>query len=307
MTVYLVPCGVSILRNLEIMRPRPVGYLDVPGALQEVAAWAHDTQGSAVASTWPDAWDWAAERLRLSDWPARVSAELSTLAARWQVDSPHIASTDRRTVILLASDTPEGMLAAHLNATYLTAETPTDVGYARTASDPVPPRPHDHPVWVVTLTGLRPFEGDGFRRAAEGVGLVMRAVADAVNTTREPVEAHLSGGFKPTLLHTMALAEMLRSILRGRADVTAWYLAEEADEGTGVGPYQVGLRSYSPMVLNVLRTELDDVLRGRIGPEAECEYEGVAWDRLPEPTLNAFGRGYRALLGGPPRGGHEGF
>ena len=308
MSIYLVPCGISVLDNLALLRGAPRDDLPVVEALDELMAWAaaQVEVGPPLLRAWHrDCADTVAG-IRLPEWNGQVSAELSTLAKQTGIDRPRV--TDRDSIVLLASQTTKGLLAGLLTATYLTGGAGERIRHSAThprglAGPSAPGRgspdyglSRGH-VCLVTVNGLRPREGDGFRAAAGGIGDVMRAVRDHAGT--EPIEVHLTGGFKAILMHTLALAEILKSTAQDRASVTAWYLADGEEDWWVTEADEIGLRCFNPDTLGVLRNELADVAGRR--PVQSDEYRGVAWEMGygDTPILNAFGHGYRAMLGDP--------
>lgn len=321
MTIYLVPCGISILTNLRAGRGSPpgLGSLDRAEALETLVRWSRTTDPHVAAPTdalrgFEGCYQGVAGWLRLPEWTPRASAELSTLAARARHDevaATALSGTDARglldaghCIVLLASETVEGMLSALIVATYLTegrtdristGETPqrADSGQApRQEPLVLPPG-----VVVLRVRGLSPDVTDGFEEAAFGVGDIMRTVRDVARGTA--VEVHLSGGYKANLLQTLTLAEILNSVAATEGtEVSAWYMFEDSD-GLGEALVRLGLRVFDQHTLETMRAELYQV---RSGVSVwTSTLKGVAWSGPDHARrLNAFGWGYLALLGAPP-------
>jgi hypothetical protein len=136
---------------------------------------------------------------------------------------------------------------------------------------------------------------DGFRAATYGIGDVMRAVRD--KAAGDAVDLHLTGGFKATLLNTLALGEILRLTSPEPEKVTACYLFEHALAGEGE-PHmtEIGLRTFPRELEPVMRDELLTVYGRRHHPDAPV-FKGAAWSVEDDvPVLNAFGYGYLAIL-----------
>jgi hypothetical protein len=318
MTVYLVPCGLSMLDNLDKGKGGPdPAPPDRAGAMTALRSWqrtgaVHRAAPGAVLNDFRHTFEQIRDDLCLADWKPMVSAETSTLAARTRhVDHLQRMLDDGHAVALLASQTEQGMLAALLVAAYLADEKldrimvaatpppgPAADGRLATGSYPMVPGT----VTVIRISHLSPDVTDGFRDATFGIGDVMRAARDIARGGT--IEVHLSGGHKATLLQTMALAEILKSVAVStvpaqNTGVSAWYLFEDAASVT-----EIGLRTFDEEVLPTMRDELDCAWRGK-HPQTNV-LRGHGWlqnewlQNGQKYTLTPFGRGYQALLGAHP-------
>jgi hypothetical protein len=303
-TSYLVPCGLSVLDGLTKAQRMP----GTRANRQRITQWAGDLTLSGhdiadVERRWRQMMPAVAADIAFGQATAEVAAETTTLglrAAPGRPPSSVLGAGDR--IVLLASDTATGLLSAMLVATILTSADTDRIAGSQTPETLTGSTPYSLPagdVSVVRLTRLT--ERGGFAHAAFGTGQVMRALLH--EAADQPVEVHLSGGLKATLLQTMALTEVFRSCWTPPSAVTAWYSFEPSDTG-GAEAVQIGLRRFPASSLEEMRGELTDV-RNRRKP-ADSALEGVAWElRHNSPELTAFGHGYAALLG-PGHPGAEG-
>ncbi len=300
---------------MKIGRGKP-DSLDMPvmEALADLKRWAYmatsdGVTGAALMANWRDQWQSRAAGLRLCEWQPCVNAELSTLAKR--TNRTPLVMTDSDTAVLLASQTGDGLLSALLTATYLVggdlkrirhSATPlASAGHGNTRATyglGQDPGPRQGRVCVISINNLRPSPGDQWRKAAGGIGDVMRAIREFGR--EEEIEVHLTGGFKATLLHTLALAEYLKSTVANPASVTAWSLPDTEEESDNnwddTKPEQIGLRTFHITTVDMLRFELSAIKRNE--KPKTSEYAGVAWDTVASgrPALNGFGYGYAALI-----------
>lgn len=305
MTVHILTCGVSILDGLGRRRGDPGGAADPGELLDKASAWggrvrtSNDTAAVALFTELHSAIDDA----RLGEWKTGVAAETNSLAARTDFDQ---ALTDGHTVVLLASDTDTGLTSAMIGAARISASVDGTINYERIryATTPVPvvqPRlefatwPYQFnaaSVTVVRVRGLDPRIPGGLDAAAAGLGQALRAAYDSASGA--PVEIHLTGGLKATLLHTLLMAEMLHS-LNKKIDVSAWYLYDDTTENPDA--VKIGLRRFNPAHLRVMREELRTVARGD-GNMTDRLFEELAWaGEGEEARLNDFGTAFLAVLG----------
>lgn len=293
-TAYLLPCGISILRALRdndasypvtdarqaFLRAEEQWRVDLRDLPEDrlVAAWAEtlaeDAKDAAIAE---------------AD-PARICAETQTLRTRTGLAPRQLLDRGDR-IVLLASDTANGTGAALCTAFIMTEGDPDKIGYVST---PPPEDVEDFPdalpagrVTIVRITGLRPKATD-IGTAVAAIGRVMYAA----HLLGGPLEVHLTGGYKVTLLHTMAMTEILYSKAPDR--VTAWYIEEAENE-----PIEIGLRCFSPGLLRDMREELTHAWKGQ-PPGGPRTFQGQLWRPQGEGTkLTDFGDGFLAVLGGP--------
>lgn len=297
-TVYVVPCGVSILDKLPKMLSGSLGkrFTDLVTAGRWLDG-VDQENGKAVPCQWSDEVADKAAKSGLSGVASRrLSAETHTLARR--VTAGKIAADQH--VVLLASQTPKGISAAFCVAQYLAGTAPDQIAYTsspKLATDPFDLAITRAPVTVVRIRGLKPA-GTDRDVAAMGIGKVLRAAGEVDGK----VEVHLTGGYKATLLHTLALTEVLHSMAPGR--VTAWNVFEDDVDSAGQAaePLPIGLRTFDEVACNKMRREL----AGKAKPKEEAgglfTFEGLGWIRLADgtPQLTDFGHGYLAVLGDSP-------
>jgi len=295
-TVYVVPCGVSVLDQLA--RKLPSGGSPVTRFTRPVGggSWLNGVDlddAEAVPAAWSDKVTANAREAGLGQAAAKwLSAETHTLATR--VTPGRLAPGQH--VLLLASDTKTGLTAAFCVGQYLAGFSSDPVGYASAPSserDNWKFKATRTPVTVIRVRGLMPVSAD-FNLAAFGIGKALRAAWDSGGA----VEVHLTGGFKATLLHTLAMTEVLRSMAPDR--VSAWNVFEDVTEDGSdqpVEPGRIGLRTYLPEYLDLMRTELSGARDGDY--QGSRTFEGVCWteDAGGNRRLNAFGHGYLAVLG----------
>ncbi|NKZ07297.1 hypothetical protein [Actinomadura latina] len=297
MTTYVVPCGRSVHDGLHKKEYCPQGVTPGRFARAEEAWWpqALAKDGDAAVAAWADELEKQAAASRLPEWSTRVSAEVNTVAVRVLQPLPALLAAGHR-ILLLASDTGEGMAAA-LTCAYIFAggdtgrigcvTAPTDEDAALGFSERLP----GGRVTVVRIPRLAP-DSSGLRDAVAAIGYVLRAAYDLGG----PLEVHLTGGFKITLLHTLTMTEILYS--RNPVRTSAWYIFDEAKGAKG--PDRLDLRRFPEEHLCAMRRELSGVaLTGRV--PVGGSYRGVAWKETADgrAVLTEFGHGHLAVLGGP--------
>ncbi len=227
---------------------------------------------------------------RLAAWKPRVlCAETSTLAAATDLGDLRELLDRLDTLVVLASDTDQGVAAALYLAQFIAGPELTDVVYvssrAHPASKPIMPVFRPGTLTVLRLRGLDPMQsGSAFKEAVADIGLALRAAFDL----GEKLEVHLSGGFKATLLHTLSMTELLYSLDPGR--VRALNLFEGTDAIT-----PIGMRRFDQAYCDEMREELAAVARGDLHLAAQT-FVGLAWDE-DSRKLNAFGEGFLSVLG----------
>ncbi|MGH3403008.1 MAG: hypothetical protein ACRDRJ_10985 [Streptosporangiaceae bacterium] len=293
MTMYVVPCGVSILDGLiskADKRPRDAK----PGRLVKSAADLGDgvlaRRDEEVCAWWADNAAAHADEARLLKWEPRVlCAETNSLAASSGLE-PLRGLLDRGDrVLVLASDTSRGVAAALYVAQHIAGTALPDVAYLTTPDGlpdtPLPLRLDPGTLTIVRLRGLDPR--GKFVEAVAGIGRLLRAAAD----TGGAVEVHLTGGFKATLLHTLAMTEVLYSLAADR--VRACYVFEDSDDPHATVT-SIGMRRFDQVDTDDMRRELKGIRDGDRNKGART-FEGLAWTE--SGGLNAFGYGYLAVLG----------
>lgn len=303
MTLYVLPCGRSILDGLARGR---AGTADTTTVVADAVAFAGQVHQrilavAEVAPRWQAQLGTTLDGADLTTWRPEVSAETATLDRRGTaVDVNRLLTTpvtgSHQRAVVLASDTTHGLAAALLVASRLTADDLSRLRYA--ATDGPPPTFPAGTVTVVRVTGLTPDTRDGLTEGAAGLGTALRCAGIAA--AGDDLEVHLTGGYKASLLHLLSMTELLHSA--GGATVTAWYLHDDTGNPAQTHTVRIGLRRFSARYLTRLRQELSDVAAGRQPSSWEdFTLEDAAWTTVAgRPTLNGFGTGYLALLGTTP-------
>ncbi len=303
MTTFVVPCGISILDGLGRKLPSSggaVGRFVNAVDPHRAAAWPHGYDQLAddeLLASWAKEVADKADAAKLAEAePVKLCAETHTVTrglAAQRLRLRELLDQGGR-VLLLASDTRAGIAAAFCVATHL-AGGRERIAYLSTPAHDAPTlgaTPAGGTVTVIRVRQLRPQHAD-LVEAAAGIGKVLRAAHDL----GAPVEVHLTGGFKATLLHTLAMTELLYSM--APRQVSAWYVFEDVvDAGVGAAPIPIGLRHFPDAYQRDMRRELTAV-DGHQYPGSET-FKGVAWNEdSGRPELNAFGHGYLAVLSRP--------
>jgi hypothetical protein len=296
-TVYVVPCGLSVLDKLGGKLSGGTPATTFMKAIEH-GRWLDGVElddPEQVGTAWLDTAAGKAGKAGLSEVSAkRLSAETHSLATHVTSRPP---GNDQH-VLLLASDTKLGLSAAFCVGQYLSGAPAGQITYA--SSPRVPDqafklRPAEALVTVIRIRGLGPAQTN-LDLAASGIGKTLRAAGD----TGDAVEVHLTGGLKATLLHTLAMSEILHSVAPDR--VTAWNVFENIEDSSSdqpKPPAQIGLRAFPREYLANMRSELARARTDSVG--GSRTFQGVAWTETADGKrhLNAFGHGYLAVLGEP--------
>jgi hypothetical protein len=296
-TVYVVPCGLSVLDQLgkKLAGGTPARTLEKAIDQGKWLAGVNLDDTGSVGAAWLDKVAGKALKAGLAEADAkRLSAETHSLATRVTSRPPG----NGQHVLLLASDTKDGLSAAFCVGQYLARSCVGQIAYASSPAkdnEPFRLQPAHAPVTVIRIRGLRPAAN--LDLAASGIGKALRSARE----NADAVEVHLTGGFKATLLHTLAMTEVLHSIAPGR--VTAWNVFEDISDPSSdqpMPPTQIGLRTFIAPYPENMRRELANARSGLTG--GSRTFEGVAWNEGADGTrrLNAFGHGYLAVLGESP-------
>ncbi|WP_239405801.1 hypothetical protein [Frankia sp. Cj3] len=240
MTVHLLPCGTSVLANL--LPPRSVTSLsrDDVGTMtawagRELTAGALDRPETWVESFHTEVGPYLEPIVRCPH-PVRLSAEIASL------HSYRAAISDDR-VVLLASDTAEGMLAALLNAARF--RRPVRV-HARPVLDGTADgvllraEAAGEPVHILRIPRLLPDKTETFTEAMENVAKALVWSALLHRPPRAELALHLSGGYKATLPYLVAFAEYLNG---ERPPVRAFCLHEGGAENPDPDLVEIYLRA----------------------------------------------------------------
>jgi hypothetical protein len=296
-TVFVVPCGLSVLDQLGSKLPRGGSHVRQFVDAVQKGAWLRGTDladDQAVTAAWSNRAAQKADAAGLSDVPhKRLSAETHSLATRVTAGSPRPGER----ILLLSSDTPAGVSAAFCVARRLAGGPDADISYTSTPGQRdgvfVIPDPRAA-VSVVRVRELRPAGAAALSAAVAGIGKVLRSAWD----TGSAVKVHLTGGFKATLLHTLVMTEVLHSMTPNR--VSALYVFEDAaDTGSEdpAEPVAIGLRAFPSEYISSMRTELTNVSAGAMLGSKSFENVGWTQDAAGVRSLTDFGYGYLAVLG----------
>lgn len=234
MTVHLLPCGTSLLRL-----PRPDGLAQTLDRddVADVQRWAASALGADGLDT-PDRWSAGFttelghlfDRLRRCPYPVRLSAETASLHQH----DPRPRPADP--VVLLASDTPEGVACALLVGVALGRPVhfhSRPVLDGRTAGVEVVSG-GGKPVQVVRIEGLLPDRTDKFTEATRGLAQATVWAARLPRPSVAPLVIHLTGGYKATLPYLVTFAEFVH---HAWPPVQAWCL-HEGEKDNAEGRYQ---------------------------------------------------------------------
>lgn len=301
MTVFLIPCGISIREGLIKQRGAPTGIDFDTQDFDHFARWARHARAGQfddVAVSWakefgsllvgPGKDGYANHCVYLTRWKPEVSAETDTIAHRAYSASTPVEEGNR--AVLIASDTDVGLASAMLVATHIAG------GVDRIKQLAVPEFP-DQDEWtgefpqemvsVVLVRGMDPT-AERLRRSVAGLGRVL-SVANDQAPENELIEVHFSGGFKSALLYLITMTEVLAS-RRSRDTVQAWCLHEDGDSAV-----RIDLRRFGEAHLNVLLRALTEVRDRRpLSPDlAIYRQSGV----VDGDRLTPFGAGFLAVLG----------
>lgn len=135
-------------------------------------------------------------------WPRRISAELSSLPAD---------GADENGIVLIASDTADGLRSALWNAVALARCDLGRITYspdsAQLAED-IAGR-----ILILRVPGMNVGNEKGFRKAMRELGALGRYLTKEAGLDDETAfDFHLSGGFKATIPYLIGLAEGIRSL-----------------------------------------------------------------------------------------------
>lgn len=288
MTTFVLPCGTSVLDNISAGR----GCTREPEAVEHLGLWAH---GIAIHTTQPAEWehgarqrlDRAMELVQGVD-PGQISAERSSIHQHQRMLS------DADHVVLLASDTAEGVLAALVNA-YLLRGPVKFWTYP-----PAHPWRNMSPVGgavggpiidIVRIAGLRPQDATEFAGAMEHAASVLRwALRDG-----NGMVLMLTGGYKASVPYLTVLAEYAKAI--DTAGVRAFCLHEGDRSTEPPPPIEIFLRTVHP---DADRAELDAVFDNGKGP-ADGRLRSFAYNCDPgtnRDVLTGLGRAIKAFVDG---------
>ena len=288
MNTFILTCGISVLENMEegkhFSSHTPPTREDVDVA----RSWAEGERlNEQPAAKWLPGLEDALAPLDLSKWEDRVSAERASLVAS---SVPRPDGDD--SIVLLASDTATGVLAALINGRILAEQLDKSLLYwpqiPQAGMEPAVVRgDRDEPsraVHVIRIPSLQPKTA---RELLDGLaGLAHSLWWWSVNLGRDAQRGilHLSGGYKAVLPHLTALAEYVNAkLLLGRLEV--YCLHEISNEAIRIPLRRVDWKNHLE--------ELKAVHAGRLPKNSDLI--DFAWE--VGPKLNPLGGAVLALLG----------
>lgn len=312
-TVHLVTVGVSLFDKLQANRSELKGMFTNDNLHSRIAT-AHkefydkeeEKKFDSLAKVSEAASEWLSrvttpgsgeEREHLEGlltrveprlWPAKASAELSTVSAKNE-PGKSVALPEADTAILLASDTGKGLRAALFNAVAF-----ADGKLDRVCYLPEPTKEiasQRGKVVIVRVPGLDAGDPAGFVEAMKGLGALGQGVDRMLEEAGDVAFFHLSGGFKAALPFLLGLGEALRS-LRGKGKVQAFALHELSDDRS----IELPLRSFSPDLLakQLANTNTDGYFTAP--PPDGRPLAGFAYEEVDNDwRLTPFGFALRAL------------
>jgi hypothetical protein len=221
--------------------------------------------------------------LALRRWQPTVSAERHSLAE----SHARLDGQNADAVVLVATDTRDGLLCAVLNAQVLAD------GRARYTPNPqLLPRCPAGTVTLVRIPGMDLAHVDAFTDAMRHLGLLGRRLHELHPTAQ--FRFHLSGGYKAAMPFFMTIAEGMRTLRDDPGSVTACCLHEQTTGDNKLVP--VPLR-YFPAAL---RASLDQDLAAVAAGVKPLHHvaEGWAYERTTSGgySFTSFGEGMRVLL-----------
>lgn len=344
MTDFVVPCGTSVLDRM--LRPDEQRYRTLH---RELLAWVKrqrdDGQALRTGVDWVDRW--CADRPTVELDPASGDASLDLVGKsfrEWSAELSGLNSTEDThpvsggRVMLLTSDTDEGVLAAFMVATALTPRfrylLPPDAGgdTARevevTVAPDVPRTWDDVTVDIVRIEGLTVRQPEQFiSTAVRGLGAALRSAVVRTHAQsgnggagasgegdgrahpgRGPdLVLHLAGGFKPTVPLLWALSEYLEGA--GPAgDVHVYCKHEQGDKSLWLPRRRLQHAGLAEFLAAVRAAERGAEVSpwDTAGDHDFDALDGFAFEVRPSPDsrkscwkLTLIGEGLLALLGEP--------
>jgi len=309
-SIYVLTCGLTIIGNLPALASRE--DLDREPAAEVCAALASWAAEQAIHDRLDAVGTWVdhprrrqileprnAGGLALATWRREgLSAELDGLYAA--PPSPRARAEDR--VVLLASDSARGVVAALLNAAVIGRPTRLWGGDPMSTGAPVEVPGLDgpgDPVEIVRIRGLVPGMAEPFLSAMAQVARALAWAATLPQAADGGLILHVAGGYKATIPFLMALAEFLPQVGRDATLPVSVYCKHET------GRYATRIPLRRPPIHRA-RHEIEEVLDGR-RPGGDRHFEHFLYaDDGPEeePRLTELGRVVHELLaraGGVPR------
>jgi hypothetical protein len=234
------------------------------------------------------------ERIKPGQWPSIVSAELSTFT---NVPPSSRSLSPGDTAVLIASDTPDGLVAALWNAVALTGGDLDRVRYLDGVT--APSTDLAGRAVIARVPGMDAGTKKGFAEAMRGLGTLGRHLLATV--ARQPLNFYLSGGYKAAIPYLIGLAEAMRGV--PDAGPVRAYVLHETAHVTGDTPIELPLRA---LTRDWVRRELggfDSSGRSDSQPPGPGLLRGYAYEEAGGHwELTAFGAGMAALFGLPQEG-----
>lgn len=321
MTIHIVPVGLSLADTLSHSREKgkvlqhtkkkwKSGQFGFDRTTGDVSALLHSALGGGPADQGSESDLQKLENIidehQIGQWGSRkhYSAELDAMKA----EDPNLKSDDL--ILLLASDSHDGLLCAALNALALAKGNLDLIWYRHSIEiwnqdqpehihkdDLV--RSHRRQIVIVRVQNLDVKTSDGFDLALKdltSLGSLLTGGPDKetekLHRDREEIRFHLTGGYRTTLPYLLAVAEWVKSVAENQ--VSAHLIPGEDLKSTRVPLRWLDKRQ--------VRSELD-----KFNKDGDCKQAlpnsyllGYAYDKVKDSRghyrLTEFGLNMRQLF-----------
>ncbi|WP_434739317.1 hypothetical protein [Micromonospora sp. SH-82] len=298
MTVHLISVGCSVLNAFHrpreffgdihpvITRHKPQHVLDDVGT-STAAMSDRLTVWFGVGGDLPTTQANLIRAVEADRWPVKVCAEMETFHR--VTGRRRIADDDL--VVLLATDTVDGLVSGMWAAVGLAGGAPERIRFVDTPGS-ITPQPG---VAIVRVPHLDASNESGFAKAMSGLGSLGQALLPGPHGPAETFHFHLSGGFKAAIPYLIGLAEGLRSFPDTQVTAVEAHMLHDTSD-------------------RVIRLPLRKLDYSRVRKELACFTPDGSCNRPPNPTtmngyayeadpdgrrfsLTPFGVGLRTLMG----------
>lgn len=308
MTVHIVPVGLSLAEYLQLPRVRtelgvgrdvhlkwknPRLGLSPNVRLDALLSRAFGSGSHEVSDGDFDKSMNLIDRAHIERWPGipGMSAEVDAMRAH------DVELTDDDLVLLLASDTPEGLANAAWNALILAGGDRKRVWYRNSLAHAKPESGDRRQIVIMRAPHLDVTWHDEFPKALQSLTELAKLIQGngipdeekLVNGQEEKLTFHVTGGYRATVPYLIGVAEWLRSLRSGT--VSARLLP-----GKGNRTFPMPLRSLEK---SMVCAELSVFEQGRCPTSAldNPTLLGYAFDQFGgEYRLNDFGKNMRTLF-----------
>ena len=308
MTVHIVPVGLSLADYLQSPQVRtdlgverqvhqrwkePGLGLSQNVHPNELLSRAFGSDSHKVSDDDFDKFMALIDEAHIQGWPGNLgmSAEIDAIRAR----DVELADDDR--VILLASDTPEGLANAAWNALVLAEGDQKRVWYRDSLKHARPESGARQQIVIMRVPYLDVTSHEEFPKALQSLTELAKLIQGhgipddekLVRCQGEELAFHITGGYRATVPYLIAIAEWLRSLRSGT--VSARLLPGKADR-----TFPMPLRSPQE---SMVRAELEIFKKGRCPTSAmnNTALLGYAYDEVEgEYHLNDFGKNMHMLF-----------